>query len=444
METMMSFRKVHAGAGYQYLLRSVATNDAYDKSVEEGKLSAYYQAKGTPPGRWMGSGLAALDSATVTKGALVEADQMSALYGTGLHPDTHALIEGGATLDDCRLGRRFPIYTGGKKFAHQKLLQALKKAEAGAEAESGRPLTDSERTGIALAIGRPYLANVTGNVDATDKQVVAWVNHQVDQVKQAVSSFDLTFSPTKSISVVWALADESTANVIAQCHHEAVEDTLAWLESHVLRTRRGAGGIEQISTQGIIASAFTHFDTRAGDPDLHTHVLVSNKVLGVDGKWSAIDGKPLFAHHQTLSARYDAIIQQRLSERLGVAFIPHQREGKLEPVWEVDGVPQELIDSFSKRRVMARPVYDELLNAYVKNHGKQPDSRTQKSLWQQAILDTRDEKKLAHSLAELRLGWGSDVAAMFPDLDVETMLATVLKSEDQRPWITNTMIGTGL
>ncbi|MGN7158122.1 relaxase domain-containing protein, partial [Dietzia cercidiphylli] len=65
---MMSLRAVHAGTGYQYLLRSVATHDA----DPEGKsLSDYYAAKGTPPGRWIGSGLAGLLSETATAGAVV-------------------------------------------------------------------------------------------------------------------------------------------------------------------------------------------------------------------------------------------------------------------------------------------------------------------------------------------------------------------------------------
>jgi hypothetical protein len=66
---MMSLRAVHASTGYQYLLRSVATHDA----DPEGKsLSDYYAAKGTPPGRWIGSGLVGLLSETATAGAVVE------------------------------------------------------------------------------------------------------------------------------------------------------------------------------------------------------------------------------------------------------------------------------------------------------------------------------------------------------------------------------------
>lgn len=59
---------------------------------------------------------------------------------------------------------------------------------------------------------------------------------------------------------------------------------MAWAEDNTVRTRMGAGGLAQVKTGGIIASEFTHLNTRAGDPDLQWHVLVSNKVQGPDGK----------------------------------------------------------------------------------------------------------------------------------------------------------------
>src|SRR5699024_2358560 len=106
----MSLRAVHAGTGYQYLLRSVATHDADPKGQS---LSDYYAAKGTPPGRWIGSGLAGLESDHVTAGAVVTEPQMAALYGEGLHPDTDEMMLAGTALADCKLGRSFPLYTGG-------------------------------------------------------------------------------------------------------------------------------------------------------------------------------------------------------------------------------------------------------------------------------------------------------------------------------------------
>lgn len=405
----MSFRAVHAGSGYQYLLRSVATNDAADATVEEGKLSNYYQAKGTPPGRWIGSGLKALRSETAAEGVEIEADQMEALYGLGYHPDAHKMLADGASLEDCKLGGKFPVYANDVP-----VLQELRDAERAMVGEVGRILTVEERSELAVSIGRKHYVAATGYESSSDKDVIDWVNEQRDQVKQAVAGFDLTFSPAKSVSVLWALADERTASKIAACHHEAVAEVLGWAEEHTVRTRMGAGGLAQVKTGGIIASEFTHFDTRAGDPDLHSHVLVSNKVQGPDGKWRTIDGRPMFANHQTLSARYDAVLQDILTRKMGLAFEASPRATGKEPVWEVAGVPQQLIDQFSKRRAMARPVYDKLRADFIETHGRQPDKRTQMRLWQSAILDTRDAKKPAESLAKMREEW-RDAVNNLPD-----------------------------
>jgi hypothetical protein len=54
-------------------------------------------------------------------------------------------------------------------------------------------------------------------------------------------------------------------------------------------------GVRQVDVTGLVATAFTHRDSRAGDPDLHTHVAVANKVqTTLSGKWLAIDGRVLF------------------------------------------------------------------------------------------------------------------------------------------------------
>src|SRR3712207_9132497 len=94
---------------------------------------------------------------------------------------------------------------------------------------------------------------------------------------RAVAGYDLTFSPVKSVSALWALAPREVAEQIEAAHAAAVTDTLAWLERHACFTRLGAGGARQVETGGLIAAVFTHRDSRAGDPDLHTHVAVSNK-----------------------------------------------------------------------------------------------------------------------------------------------------------------------
>jgi hypothetical protein len=113
----------------------------------------------------------------------------------------------------------------------------------------------------------------------------------------------LTFSPVKSVSALWAVADPTLAAVIERAHQAAVGDALRFIEDHALFTRTGAHGIRQVNVRGLVAAAFTHRDSRAGDPDLHTHVAVANKVQTLDGRWLSIDGRVLFKAKVTASAR---------------------------------------------------------------------------------------------------------------------------------------------
>jgi hypothetical protein len=75
------------------------------------------------------------------------------------------------------------------------------------------------------------------------------------------------------------------AAVIERTHQAAVKDALAFIEGHALLTRTGPHGIRQVNVRGLVGAAFTHRDSRAGDPDLHTHVAVANKVQTLDGRW---------------------------------------------------------------------------------------------------------------------------------------------------------------
>jgi conjugative relaxase-like TrwC/TraI family protein len=101
----------------------------------------------------------------------------------------------------------------------------------------------------------------------------------------------LTFSPVKSVSALWAAADPAVAAVIERAQQAAVKDALAFIEKHALFSRTGPQGIRQVNVRGLVAAAFTHRDSRAGDPDLHTHVAVANRVQTLDGRWLSIDGR---------------------------------------------------------------------------------------------------------------------------------------------------------
>lgn len=128
-----------------------------------------------------------------------------------------------------------------------------------------------------------------------------------------VAGFDLTFSVPKSVSALWAVADGGTQALIAQAHHAAVQDVIKLLERDVAATRVGAkgprGAVAQVPVRGVVAAAYDHYDSRASDPQLHTHVVVANRVQAVrDGKWRTLDSRALHAAVTGLSEHYNAVL----------------------------------------------------------------------------------------------------------------------------------------
>ena len=123
------------------------------------------------------------------------------------------------------------------------------------------------------------------------------------------------------MSALWALADADVSREVAKAHHSAVRRTLEYLEEEVLFTRRGRNGVQQVTTRGMLATLFVHRDSRAGDPNLHTHVAVSNKVQDPTGRWLTVDGRVLYKAGVTLSEMYNSLLEAELSARLPVRFI---------------------------------------------------------------------------------------------------------------------------
>ena len=85
-----------------------------------------------------------------------------------------------------------------------------------------------------------------------------------------VAGFGLTFSPPKSVSVLWGTGGEELRTAVVAAHERALASTLSFLQDHAAFTRRGAGGIFQVDTEGFVAASFLHRTSRAADPQLHT------------------------------------------------------------------------------------------------------------------------------------------------------------------------------
>jgi conjugative relaxase-like TrwC/TraI family protein len=162
----------------------------------------------------------------------------------------------------------------------------------------------------------------------------------------SIPGFDATFCAPKSVSLLFSLGNPETSNEVRNAHDAAVHSSVKILEDAASRARRGKGGSEQIEADGFVAAAFRHRTSRAGDPHLHTHVLVANVVHSpADGRWSALDARPLYGWAKTAGYLYESQLRAELTRRLGVAWQP-SRNG----IADLTGVPSPVIRAFSQRR----------------------------------------------------------------------------------------------
>jgi conjugative relaxase-like TrwC/TraI family protein len=214
-----------------------------------------------------------------------------------------------------------------------------------------------------------------------------------------VPGFDVTFSAPKSVSVLFGVGEEAVRDAIRDAHDAAVRDAFGYVERHAAYSRRGHGGHELIAGEGLIAAAFRHRTSRAGDPQLHTHVLVANLTRCVDGRWRAIDARRLYAHGKTASYLYEARLRAELSRRLGVTWTQPENG-----IADVEGVPREVLRAFSRRRA-------EIEQALARV------GRNSAAAAQVAALETRRRKDHGVSAEQLVGEWRSRAASLRFDAD---------------------------
>jgi TrwC relaxase len=282
----MSVHKLTAGSGYDYLTRQVAALDATEKG--HTGLACYYTERGETPGVWIGSGMDGIDGLTAADP--VKSEQMRALFGCGLHPLAELRqqqLEGPNLTtrdyqDAARLGVPFKIFDGDVRPFRLEVAKRIAAINAAAGLPADAPLPAADRARVRTEVAREFYLAEHGREPMDARELAGQIAKDSRPRTQTVAGYDLTFSPVKSVSSLWAVAEPAVAAVIEQAHQAAVTDALTFIEKHALFTRTGPQGIRQVNVRGLVAAAFTHRDSRAGDPDLHTHVAVANKVQTPD------------------------------------------------------------------------------------------------------------------------------------------------------------------
>ncbi len=271
----------------------------------------------------------------------------------------------------------------------------------------------ADRARVRTQVAREFFLAEHGREPIDARELAGQIAKDSRPRTQTVAGYDLTFSPVKSVSTLWAVADPAVAAVIERAHQAAVQDALAFIEKHALFTRTGPQGIRQVNVRGLVATAFTHRDSRAGDPDLHTHVAVANKVQTLDGRWLSIDGRVLFKANVAASETYNTALEQHLRDTLGVRFA--ERPGTdpaKRPIREIVGVDPRLNQRWSTRRAHINTRRGELAIQFQEDHGRPPTPVEALHLAQQATLETRDAKHEPRSLTEQRSTWLNEAAAV--------------------------------
>jgi conjugative relaxase-like TrwC/TraI family protein len=320
---MISVRRISLGGGYRYLMSSVAAGDGAGE--RSNSLSRYYASSGTPPGVFLGRGLADLD--------------------------------------------------GGRGVAR------------------GSEVTEEHLANMLAACCDPVSGEPVGGTPKAPRGGAP------------VAGFDLTFNPAKSVSVAWALADQGTKAVIYECHRRAVEVVLAYAEADVFRSRSGTNGVVEEDVRGVVAASFTHWSSRADDPQLHDHLVLWNRARSAsDGRWRTLDSRAIFKATTTLSELHQGVLSDLLTEALGLGWEARGRRHSAKARYEVAGLPEALMAEFSQRSGQVATEAARLRAQFVAAHGREPTAVEDMRLHQRATVATRPAKSHA-SLAELTGRW---------------------------------------
>lgn len=152
------------------------------------------------------------------------------------------------------------------------------------------------------------------------------------------AGYDFVFSAPKSVSTIWAIADNQARRDISFAQQNAVEKAVRFAEKNAFHTRTGHAGEYHIKhTEGVVAATFEHSTSREGDPQLHTHTIVLN--ITSDGKRLDFDSRWKMA----IGAAYRSELTTEL-QKMGYTI---ERDGSS---FEISGVPQDLQRELSTRR----------------------------------------------------------------------------------------------
>jgi conjugative relaxase-like TrwC/TraI family protein len=308
----------------------------------DGGLTTYYaDSAGEGSGTWIGRGIDALGLSGEVDGT----DLRSVL--SGLDPRTHVDLlspQGSAGRTGGPTGR----LDGREWWTLREVGEVI-----GVSPSYLRRLVDQTQVAIAERTFALMAGQTTSPWTSlwlvAEKQGRAWRVSGTElrdylnmrQPPTVVVGYDVTFSVEKSVSALWARADDAVRAEIIASVDASVAAGVDYLERQALRVR--IGGKRQ-EAQGLVAASYLHSTSRAFDPQLHRHVVIANVATGPDGVNRALDSPSLFHHAKTAGYVAGAELRHQLTARLGVQWTTVSRG-----LSEVVGVSEEAMAAISTR-----------------------------------------------------------------------------------------------
>ena len=200
--------------------------------------------------------------------------------------------------------------------------------------------------------------------------------------------YDFNFHVPKSVSAMYAHTGDER---IVAALRAAVGDTMREIETEMQTRVRVGGAQEERTTGNIVYAEFVHKTARPvdgkPDPHLHAHCFVFNATYDtVEERWKAGYFRDL-----KRDAPYDeAAFHARLANNVKELGYEVEAKGRF---WEIEGVPQSVIDKYSQRR--------DQIEALAEKRGITDPAAMDK------LGASSREKKVKLSMEQLSAEWAS-------------------------------------
>ena len=227
----------------------------------------------------------------------------------------------------------------------------------------------------------------------------------VTRKRRSRAAFDVTYSVPKSVSAAWALAEPEVRKQIEDAFDLSADAAVAYLQQHAVASRSGTDGVNSVAVPGgATVARYDHWCSRAGDPQMHAHMLLANRVLCEDGKWRTLDSRKFHKYLAPASVYAAAVLRAEISLRLGWEWDAVGENLHA----EITGTSSQLTDLWSKRRKTIAREANRRITKFEDNMGREPTAAERLAIWDEATVKTRPPKAEEHENPHLK--WLTEAA----------------------------------